>query len=1247
MPRRSASYSPQELHHAVHTGLMRCNASRFTDAESVTAVADALDRWVSAYPEQARDVEHLSLSACYSATLWQMPGPAAQLGAPGLVASLIRPKPTAEDQASAVLLTLLIAEASLSAGRLRDGQILLDDATHSLRQPDAFGALAPYMIQRLELLCGSFSEAALESADAGPHFARALETGEPLLRNRIRLRSVARQWVPMVFGNGPALLENGDEQAADLLKHDLLQTYFRAALGYARTADDPADGARTAADACIEFGLPQNASTLDLRPALLALPAEDLERRADALLAKADELDKERRAAWRAMIRLARGRVRMRAGGTQAMATAHKEAAADLKKSGDAMTWTGALADMLAATDPSESGVRAFLLTYGQVISGDTATSLSLPLRVQFDEAIGAAGRWAFEVLRERSSAPASRALSVILDALRSPDADELPWVVEGSTEGEAIEGRLKNGYHAALDRLGRLQYAMSQLRDSCALVMQTVGDEVLFAAATGDAKAPLTMASAGEPYPASARALAQGLVDAIRDATLDTTSRIEQLGQAAFDSLPDPIKTLLRERRHIYLLPDFWADREGIPFELFHDGQDFLCLSKIISRSLSLRELVRTVEPPVVQQKPFRRAVCLAVPKADGLPPLEYAVPEVRSVRLALEGAKWDAPDTESTTFTSTRLLEAMEVAGVTHIAAHGKVYAGGEALILSDGSTLTVDDITDRPRLLGGLVFLNACSLGRVRYLGAGLRAGIAAALVRAGAPCVIANLLPVEDRSASELATSFYEASKRHPSGEALRLARKALAERGIPPSRWGTTMLLGSPRFTFADRSTRVRGAREVAAELLYSYSAPDQRAGPDAMIAAMSAIEAQPHHVRLRGALDWVWAAAAIDPAAPAATCLAAARVAGALDCRPAEGLFLFAATHTMKEPSQLRQTLDRAIWALEPLAPLNDVWRQMHLHASAERQKLDAREEIPFIDAGGLRVNDQSDPAVKAILQIQHALDRRQLREAGALRLHRPERTLADVTWNAIVIGQQNRFQGEDAQAGCAGQMAGKLAELGLIRSEMEVDVRRVCGGLLPFLWESQRLTHLEPERALGQSETLRLMTGRIGAGWDAPTRAVLQPLAAEIDSLERPQSPGGGNKFLRALEALKRADETTDPTADLESRVRDALDRCDAISPHARAEAAAWSVGLLLERAYQCRRAQPPRLVEREQILQVYRALAGEIEGLIYPYLMDGFKPVREGSFDFIQRWKLGLGTRKAKTPRKRRTPAARGNHS
>jgi hypothetical protein len=470
----------------------------------------------------------------------------------------------------------------------------------------------------------------------------------------------------------------------------------------------------------------------------------------------------------------------------------------------------------------------------------------------------------------------------------------------------------------------------------------------------------------------------------------------------------------------------------------------------------------------------------------------------------------------------------------------------------------------------------------------------------------------------------------------------VARNKIAASGVPPSRWGTTVLFGDPQFRIAGIGALETRARDAAADLLYQYSVPQENQADhsEAMVTALSVLKREPQHTRLRAAVDWVSAASTIDNDASAVQALAAARVAHGLDCRPAEGLFLYAAARTMTEPEQLRRTLDEAIWVLEPLAPLNDIWRNMHVEASAHRQKLDARREIPFID-GPVRVNDAADPAVQAILQIQHAIDRGSIREQGSLRMRHPERTLADVAWNAVVIGQQDRFHGEDAQAGCALQIAGKLEQLSLIDGGAVPDVRRVAIGLLSFLWEAQRITHLERERAFGQSETLRLMIARVGKAWDAGTRAALQPLVDAVDAFKS-RAPAVGNKFQRALEALNAGESTPDAVADLELRIRSTLERCAAISPHAQAEAAAWCIGLLLERAHDYLRSQPPRVTERGQLLQVYHSVYSAIEGWLFPYLMDGYKPVREASLDFIERWKIApdqpspetQGARKPMTP-------------
>jgi hypothetical protein len=45
------------------------------------------------------------------------------------------------------------------------------------------------------------------------------------------------------------------------------------------------------------------------------------------------------------------------------------------------------------------------------------------------------------------------------------------------------------------------------------------------------------------------------------------------------------------------------------------------------------------------------------------------------------------------------------------------------------------------------------------------------------------------------------------------------------------------------------------------------------------------------------------------------------------------------------------------------------------------------------------------------------------------------------------------------------------------------------------------------------------------------------------------------------------------------------------------------------------------------EGLDRVHATLDGAAEGYFMPWLMDGFRPVREGSHDELSRWKYGLG--------------------
>ena len=1226
-----AACTPMQFHQAVHQGLAQCVASRYSDSAAVDKVVDALDGWVSEYPTQSRDIELLALSACYTALRFSAATAAARIGETGQLASLISPKVTPIEHAASVLLMLLTAEAEVDSGRLRHAQTSLDDARLGLENGKAIGRFAPYLSMRLAFLDGCLAEEALDNARAAPRYAAAADIAQPILGNKALLRTLAGQWSKLVFGKGLELHEDADAKATEMFLSDVRGTYLKAAIRYARTGDDAA-AARRAVDACIALGLPRDMSPIELRPVLLQLQSDDIDPRYDELLDRALEVESEsRRAAWRVIVALAHGRIHARSGDSNAWDTAHAATSELMSSVHDAPTWATALADMIEEREPVEDAIATFLPVYATCVDGPRHGVLPLPHRVQFDTALSRAVALAASDYAAFPSDTTGSQLSVLLDALHAPDAHALSFVSRRGLEDDDREGLSRSAYETALNRIGRLEYAMVARGASCALLMQTIGDRVCFMLATGDPDNPFIQADAGPEYLEAARALSSGLSDAIHDPSVDTTDVFAALGGAAFDAIPGEIRRGIGDRSTLYIVPDYWANNESVPFELLHDGTDFLCLKMVVARSMSLADLLRTAEEPVVQSDTGSRAVCVGAPEARGEKRLEFAEAEASMARRFLTEWAWDAPEISSKNLEPDRLLDAMEFAGITHIAAHGKVTAGSDAVVLDGDVALTVEDIEARPRLINGLIFLNACSLGRTRYLGAGVNHGISAALLRAGSPCVVANLLPVEDRSAMELARYFYNEIDTNDAGQSLLSARAKLSA-AYPPSRWGTTILLGDPQFDLSDGS-RSGLPEDAAAALLYRGSVPngsDEDTTGDAILQ-----DDEVENVRLDGALQWRYLAAELDSDSSIEELLDVARVARALDSRPGEALFLHAAAWLIQDQDERREVLDRTIWSLKPLSSMNPVWNQMHLEALAERKTLDSRGEIEAIDTGSMIVNDLTDPTVRAVLQIQNAVDQQQVEEHGALRLRRPERSLEDIAWNAIVVGQQNRFDSRDSQTGFAIQIAAKLDALALIPSTATDGIRRILAALLGFHWEMQRKTHLEPERAIGQSNALVIALQQFAEHTPDGVLDVMSPIADAIEGLE-PTEEDGADKFQNALDALTSGRAPTESPAGLERSIRQGLERCKQESPELQAGAAAWIVGTILLQAHAALRQNPPALADQQKFLDLHRSIYSDLEGWFWPYLMDGYKEVREQQFDFVQKWKWdrGIQTDEAQAP-------------
>lgn len=246
--------------------------------------------------------------------------------------------------------------------------------------------------------------------------------------------------------------------------------------------------------------------------------------------------------------------------------------------------------------------------------------------------------------------------------------------------------------------------------------------------------------------------------------------------------------------------------DLAEVPWELLHDGQDFLALSnqRALVRYLELPQAIK----PLPVKPPLRALVLLSNP--SDYPKLDIAQ-EWRQLNGALA-------DVASTGLFEIESLERATVADlqqrlrknayhILHFSGHGEFDASGSgdaqgALVFQDesGAGQRVDALSFA-RLLRDhstlrLVVLNACegARGETRNV----FAGVAQTLMGQGIPAVIAMQFPFTDNAAQIFASTLYGAlTDRFPLDAALGETRKALANQA-QGLEWATPVL-----FTRAD------------------------------------------------------------------------------------------------------------------------------------------------------------------------------------------------------------------------------------------------------------------------------------------------------------------------------------------------------------------------------------------------------------------------------------------------------------
>lgn len=1220
--------SPSGQHHArFHEALVRWMVPKEAGAAAALEAARAAQRWLGEHAEDARTIQRLVLGAAFLSRTRRDPQAMARMSEVGLAASLVGALDE-EGILSAAILALVGAQAAVANARLNGARLMLDRAAAALRLLDPQDVQVLYAAMLQHAVAGELAEAALERAAAERHCRRALELGEALLQNRRLARELLPAWTRLFFGDLPASMQ---EQVPAVLAADLRSTLHGLALRLGRVAPE-VEAARLALRSCRENGLPLDQPVSVLHDAICRLPAEDAQRGVADVLSQAAALGPATRATWTAGLQAALADAHLQHGNLDRALDALAAVDASSLMRCDAVArslFFGAETRVhLAAGAPgtARASLFDFLASYGAAVRGLSGTAHRLPFQAVCEpvfldalESEAAAGSDADGPLRRRE-------LALLLDALRAPDeipAGELFRALlldTAAADLPAAERSMALLAQAAHDRIGRLLHALAQRPDVLVVVAQHLRSGVLLLCLGGQERELALRTVLGREAESALAGLTRAADLAL--GTEEPGGSLAALGRAAFAALPELVQQRMRAAGVVLFVPDFAAGYERLPIELLHDGQAFLGISKVLARCLSLRHAVQVLEAPVWTRRPGRRALCVAVAQPPGLPLLAGALQELESVQGALGGAAWDTAPLRESEATPEAVLELAPLADVLHVACHGDASPGAEALVLGDGARLEPGELAGRHRL-GAVVYLNACSLARTRYLGGGTSRGMAYAFVAAGAPSVIASLLPLEDSSAAGMATAVYTGPPGESIGDALRRARKQLGRRGVRPALWSMTVLLGSP-FVGLDGQCALEP--DASWRLL-----SEQEGGRRALLAARSELARSPGDVRLQAAVGWLEATGRPEGArwdVLAAIARELGHAAGEAEClqRLAEECRRGADTQ------RLAAVLARAIAALAPLRGSSPAAWQAFQQLQQELRSLDPAWQPRTLRAvrleSGMTINDRSHPAVDAILRMQEAMDENEQYWRGEPGLRAPDENVQDVAWNAVVWGHRQRLHGTGAEADHAAACADRLVWRGLVPDTVRGPLARILCGVLVFCWGQQRVTHLDFWMARAHADTVRLMVEGVRATWTPPGSSPALALVPELElAIAQATARMEGSKFARARAGLAGAQTTATRIAGLENVMSQAIGHCAGRNPAAAAELAAWCMGAICERiANVARDAQAaPDLAPALDALR--SRLDDALEGRLAHYLWEGFKPVREqGGVDSLDRWRQSV---------------------
>ena len=287
-------------------------------------------------------------------------------------------------------------------------------------------------------------------------------------------------------------------------------------------------------------------------------------------------------------------------------------------------------------------------------------------------------------------------------------------------------------------------------------------------------------------------------------------SEELERAGRYAYGHLvPARIQLLLESSPADHLRLDIDERLIDLPWELIHDGREFLCLRYAVGRLLMSDQ---GFQPPHRHPSSAQNARVLIV--ADPTGDLPAAAKEGKELaKLLRDRCKMNVDEHTTVKISKKDFLLSLRDYAIVHFAGHASHRASSpdeSCLHFVDGEIQAFEIARFIAGRSPSVVFLNACwSAEELRdpHSFSPMMRGLGRTFLYAGVTAFLGYLVPIPDESATQFAISFYESlAQGQTIGESLRLARIQCRHANHPNDlTWSSAVLYGDPTARAIDVS----------------------------------------------------------------------------------------------------------------------------------------------------------------------------------------------------------------------------------------------------------------------------------------------------------------------------------------------------------------------------------------------------------------------------------------------------------